>query len=111
MRAWQVPGPGAPKDVLTLAGYPTPGPARPRSWSRRSPRRLNSDRRPAPGLHWALHDPRDPRDPALPRRAHAPGRHRCRRPIVSERIGLGDVPAGPQHLVGGTTTGRVVMVS
>jgi NADPH2:quinone reductase len=64
------------------------------------------------GLHWGLYNQRDP---ALVRHCHdeltALAATGAVAPIVSERIGLADVPAGLQRLADGATTGRVVMVS
>ncbi len=63
------------------------------------------------GLHWGLYNQRDP---ALVRHCHDElttladaGRAV---PLVSERLGLEDVPAGLQRLADGATTGRVVFV-
>ncbi len=64
------------------------------------------------GLHWGLYNQRDP---ALVRHCHdeltALAATGAVAPIVSERIGLADVPAGLQRLADGVTTGRVVMVA
>lgn len=64
------------------------------------------------GLHWGLYNQRNP---DLVRRCHdeltALANNGAAVPIVSERIGLGDVPAGLQRLADGVTTGRVVMVA
>lgn len=54
------------------------------------------------------------RDPALVRHCHdEPTALADRGPavaLVSERLGLADVPAGLQRLADGQTTGRLVMV-
>lgn len=64
------------------------------------------------GLHWGLYNQRDP---ALVRRCHdeltALADAGAAVPVVSERIGLADVPSGLQRLADGETTGRVVMVA
>lgn len=64
------------------------------------------------GLHWGLYTQRDP---ALVRHCHDELTRLADAgvavPIVSERIGLDDVPAGLQRLADGVTTGRVVMVA
>ena len=64
------------------------------------------------GLHAGLYVQRDP---ALVRRCHdelaALADRGLAVPLVSERIGLADVPAGLQRLADGQTTGRVVMVA
>jgi NADPH:quinone reductase len=61
------------------------------------------------GLHWGLYQSKDP---AAIRDCHA---HLVKlatdgaiRPLVSERLGLADVPAGLQRLADGNTTGRIV---
>jgi NADPH2:quinone reductase len=61
------------------------------------------------GLHWGLYSSKDP---ALQRECHtqltklvADG---AIRPLVSERLGLEEVPAGLQRLAGGDTVGRIV---
>jgi NADPH:quinone reductase len=61
------------------------------------------------GLHWGLYQAKDP---AAIRDCHA---HLVKlaadgaiRPLVSERLGLADVPAGLQRLADGMTTGRIV---
>ena len=63
------------------------------------------------GLHWGLYTQRDP---ALVGRCHDELTQLADAgiavPIVSERIGFDEVPAGLQHLADGVTTGRVVTV-
>jgi len=61
------------------------------------------------GLHWGLYSSKNP---ALQRECHtrltklaADG---AIRPLVSERLGLAEVPAGLQRLAGGDTVGRIV---
>jgi NADPH2:quinone reductase len=61
------------------------------------------------GLHWGLYSSKNP---ALQRECHtrltklvADG---SIRPLVSERLGLAEVPAGLQRLAGGDTVGRIV---
>jgi NADPH:quinone reductase len=63
------------------------------------------------GLHWGLYQSKDPR---LIRDCHvqlsklvAEG---AVRPLVSERLGLDEVPAGLQRLADGDTVGRIVFV-
>jgi NADPH:quinone reductase len=64
------------------------------------------------GLHWGLYTQRDP---AIVRHCHEELTRLADAglaiPIVSERIGLADVPQGLQRLADGVTTGRVVMVA
>lgn len=64
------------------------------------------------GLHWGVYRTKDE---ALVRRC---GEELVRladagriRPLVGERIGLGDVPAGLERLAAGRTVGRVVVVA
>ena len=63
------------------------------------------------GLHWGLYTQRDP---ALVRRCHdeltALADSGAAIPIVSERLSMGEQPAGLQRLADGETTGRVVLV-
>jgi NADPH2:quinone reductase len=61
------------------------------------------------GLHWGLYQTKDPQ---LIRDCHvqltklvADG---AIRPLVSERLGMADVPAGLQRLADGATVGRIV---
>jgi NADPH:quinone reductase len=63
------------------------------------------------GLHWGLYQSKDPR---LIRDCHvqltklvAEG---AVRPLVSERLGLDEVPAGLQRLADGDTVGRIVFI-
>jgi NADPH:quinone reductase len=61
------------------------------------------------GLHWGLYQSKDP---AAIRDCHARlvmlAADGAIRPLVSERLGLADVPAGLQRLADGSTTGRIV---
>ncbi len=64
------------------------------------------------GLHWGLYRTKDP---AAVRACHAElsrlADEGVVRPLVSERVGLDDVPAALQALADGRTTGRVVYVA
>jgi len=61
------------------------------------------------GLHWGLYQTKDPR---LIRDCHAQLTELVAdgaiRPLVSERLGMDDVPAGLQRLADGATVGRIV---
>jgi len=63
------------------------------------------------GLHWGLYQSKNPR---LIRECHAQLTKMVAdgaiRPLVSERLGLGEVPAGLQRLADGGTVGRIVFV-
>jgi len=63
------------------------------------------------GLHWGLYQSKNP---TLIRECHAQLTAMVAdgaiRPLVSERLGLGEVPAGLQRLADGGTVGRIVFV-
>jgi len=63
------------------------------------------------GLHWGLYQSKDPR---LIRDCHVQlsrlAAEGAVRPLVSERLGLDEVPAGLQRLADGDTVGRIVIV-
>src|SRR5689334_16092722 len=63
------------------------------------------------GLHWGLYQSKNPK---LIRECHAQltklVAEGAIRPLVSERLGLDEVPAGVQRLADGGTVGRVVFV-
>ena len=63
------------------------------------------------GLHWGLYQSKDPQ---LIRHCHAQltdlVAEGAIRPLVSERLGLDEVPAGLQRLADGGTVGRIVFV-
>jgi len=63
------------------------------------------------GLHWGLYQSKDPR---LIRDCHVQltklVTEGAVRPLVSERLGLDEVPAGLQRLADGDTVGRIVFV-
>ena len=61
------------------------------------------------GLHWGLYQTKDP---ALIRECHAQlvklAADGLIKPLIGERLGLADVPAGVQRLADGETIGRIV---
>ena len=61
------------------------------------------------GLHWGLYQTKDP---ALIRECHAQlvklAADGLIKPLIGERLGLADVPAGIQRLADGETIGRIV---
>jgi NADPH2:quinone reductase len=63
------------------------------------------------GLHWGLYQSKNPQ---LIRDCHAQLTKMVAdgaiRPLVSERLGFDEVPAGLQRLADGGTVGRVVFV-
>jgi NADPH2:quinone reductase len=63
------------------------------------------------GLHWGLYQAKDPRAVrdchAVLSKLAADG---LIRPLISERLGLADVPDGVQRLADGSTTGRIVFL-
>ena len=63
------------------------------------------------GLHWGLYQSKNPE---LIRECHAQLTAMVAdgaiRPLVSERLSLGEVPAGLQRLADGGTVGRIVFV-
>jgi NADPH:quinone reductase len=63
------------------------------------------------GLHWGLYQTKDPQ---LIRDCHAQlsklVAEDAIRPLISERLGLEEVPAGLQRLADGDTVGRIVFV-
>jgi NADPH2:quinone reductase len=63
------------------------------------------------GLHWGLYQSKNPQ---LIRDCHAQLTKLVAdgaiRPLVSERLGMDDVPAGLQRLADGATVGRIVFV-
>jgi NADPH:quinone reductase len=63
------------------------------------------------GLHWGLYQTRDPQ---AVRDCHAELSKLAAggliRPLISERLGLADVPDGVQRLADGGTTGRIVFL-
>ena len=63
------------------------------------------------GLHWGLYQSKNP---TLIRECHAQLTAMVAdgaiRPLVSERLGLDEVPAGLQRLAGGEVAGRIVFI-
>jgi NADPH2:quinone reductase len=63
------------------------------------------------GLHWGLYQTKDP---ALIRECHAQlvklAADGLIKPLIGERLGLADVPAGIQRLADGETIGRIVFL-